>query len=244
MEASQTKRNAGHGHRRRLSWRRLHAESLECRRLLAGDAFEPNDDLLSAAMWPVGVDELTQLSIHEPENADYYKWTSDFDGALEVVLTHDSNRGDLDLVVYNGAGVELGISDGLTDVERVQVLVGMGDQLIFHVYEALEETHPNYSIALHRVGPDQFEPNDAVFQAFATQSSFETALVDVVNRGGDADTTGAILGMLAGALYGVDSIPLRWLQRLDPGVAQRVSRQSVALLRSTPMVRDGGAASG
>lgn len=84
----------------------------------------------------------------------------------------------------------------------------------------------------------------AVFQAFATQSSFETALVDVVNRGGDADTTGAILGMLAGALYGVDSIPLRWLQRLDPGVAQRVSRQSVALLRSTPMVRDGGAASG
>jgi ADP-ribosyl-[dinitrogen reductase] hydrolase len=30
----------------------------------------------------------------------------------------------------------------------------------------------------------------AVFQALFATDSFETALVDVVNRGGDADTTG------------------------------------------------------
>ena len=34
---------------------------------------------------------------------------------------------------------------------------------------------------------------------------FEDCLIDVVNRGGDADTTGAIAGMLAGARYGLAS---------------------------------------
>jgi ADP-ribosylglycohydrolase len=40
--------------------------------------------------------------------------------------------------------------------------------------------------------------------------SFEAALIDVVNRGGDADTNGAICGALVGATYGVASVPDRW----------------------------------
>jgi ADP-ribosylglycohydrolase len=39
---------------------------------------------------------------------------------------------------------------------------------------------------------------------------FESALVDVVNRGGDSDTNGAIAGALLGAWHGVESIPRRW----------------------------------
>jgi ADP-ribosylglycohydrolase len=40
--------------------------------------------------------------------------------------------------------------------------------------------------------------------------SLEAALVDVVNRGGDADTNGAVAGALLGARYGEDAIPARW----------------------------------
>lgn len=40
--------------------------------------------------------------------------------------------------------------------------------------------------------------------------SFELALIDVVNRGGDADTNGAITGALLGAVYGESGIPERW----------------------------------
>ncbi|ACY18935.1 ADP-ribosylglycohydrolase family protein [Haliangium ochraceum] len=40
--------------------------------------------------------------------------------------------------------------------------------------------------------------------------SFEDALVDVVNRGGDADTNGAITGALLGAVYGAEGIPQAW----------------------------------
>ncbi len=70
----------------------------------------------------------------------------------------------------------------------------------------------------------------AVFQAFIAGGSFEAALIDVVNRGGDADTTGAILGMIAGAHYGRQGIPIRWLNVLDSDVAQRCERQAGALL--------------
>lgn len=40
--------------------------------------------------------------------------------------------------------------------------------------------------------------------------SFEAALIDVVNRGGDADTNGAITGSLLGAFCGEGAIPRRW----------------------------------
>ncbi len=41
-------------------------------------------------------------------------------------------------------------------------------------------------------------------------NSFEEALVNAVNLGGDADTVGAVTGQIAGAAYGAESIPVRW----------------------------------
>ena len=69
-----------------------------------------------------------------------------------------------------------------------------------------------------------------VFDAVFNTDNFEDCLVTVVNRGGDADTTGALAGQLAGALYGVDAIPSRWLKRLDPAVSQSIRTQVDALL--------------
>ncbi len=43
-----------------------------------------------------------------------------------------------------------------------------------------------------------------------TTDSFEEAVVQVVNLGGDADTAGAVAGALAGAAYGLEAIPARW----------------------------------
>lgn len=45
-------------------------------------------------------------------------------------------------------------------------------------------------------------------------SSFEEAVLLAANLGGDSDTTAAITGQLAGALYGKKGIPERWLKRL------------------------------
>lgn len=78
-----------------------------------------------------------------------------------------------------------------------------------------------------------------VFQALFATDSFESALIDVVNRGGDADTTGAIIGMLAGALYGPAAIPVRWTRHLDRHIKQEAVSQAHALLALSPFVRSG-----
>jgi ADP-ribosyl-[dinitrogen reductase] hydrolase len=46
-------------------------------------------------------------------------------------------------------------------------------------------------------------------------TTFEETVVAAVNLGGDADTQGAVVGAIAGALYGVEAIPARWLERLE-----------------------------
>ena len=43
---------------------------------------------------------------------------------------------------------------------------------------------------------------------------FRSAVLLAANLGDDADTTAAITGQLAGALYGANGIPARWLERL------------------------------
>jgi len=62
------------------------------------------------------------------------------------------------------------------------------------------------------------ETLNTVLHCFFTTTSFEAALIKCVNLGGDADSTGAILGGLAGAFYGYDAVPERWKQALDSQV--------------------------
>ena len=69
-----------------------------------------------------------------------------------------------------------------------------------------------------------------VLDGFFNSGSFEDCLVRVVNRGGDADTAGALAGQLAGALYGVQGIPVRWLKKLDPAVTTAIYLQTQKLL--------------
>ncbi|MGO0122454.1 ADP-ribosylglycohydrolase family protein [Desulfothermobacter acidiphilus] len=49
----------------------------------------------------------------------------------------------------------------------------------------------------------------------AHSKSLEEAVVKAVNLGGDADTTGAVTGGLAGVMYGYRAIPRRWQDELN-----------------------------
>ena len=84
--------------------------------------------------------------------------------------------------------------------------------------QPLVQQHPLFAFRRRRCdNPSGYivDTLQAVFQAFFDTDGLEDCLVDVVNRGGDADTTGAIAGMLAGAHYGPKAIPRRWLAVLD-----------------------------
>ena len=55
---------------------------------------------------------------------------------------------------------------------------------------------------------------EAVLWAFHHTDDFMDGALKVANLGDDADTTAAIYGQIAGAYYGVDSIPSEWRERL------------------------------
>jgi ADP-ribosyl-[dinitrogen reductase] hydrolase len=67
--------------------------------------------------------------------------------------------------------------------------------------------------------------------------SFEACLVAVVNQGGDADTTGAIAGAVAGAFYGPGELPARWLRRLAPALRAELERLADRLVALSPLGR-------
>jgi len=78
-----------------------------------------------------------------------------------------------------------------------------------------------------------------VFHYYFQTDTVESCIVETVNQGGDADTTGAIAGMLAGATYGVEAIPPRWLKKLDPKVHDEIRAQVDGLLARAPLLSKG-----
>ena len=77
-----------------------------------------------------------------------------------------------------------------------------------------------------------------VLHFFETTDNFEDCVVKTVNMGSDADTTGAIVGMLAGAKYGLEAIPQRWLEALNPQVYNTIRTQTIELLKLAEILAD------
>jgi len=129
------------------------------------------------------------------------------------------------------------LSDAATECLALMVqdaLRGLAKwELLRRHAESLIARHPLFEYRrCRRENPSGYvvETVQAVFQALADTGNFRDCLVDVVNRGGDADTTGAIAGMLAGALYGMESLPADWLADLDQDVRAACARQAGDLL--------------
>lgn len=55
---------------------------------------------------------------------------------------------------------------------------------------------------------------EAALWALNSTDDFRSGMLKVVNLGEDADTTGAVYGQLAGAVYGVEAIPSEWINKL------------------------------
>jgi ADP-ribosylglycohydrolase len=58
------------------------------------------------------------------------------------------------------------------------------------------------------------ESLEAALWAFYHSHTYEEGVLLAVNLGDDADSTGAVFGQLAGAYYGLQAIPVRWLDAL------------------------------
>ncbi|MBI3901926.1 MAG: ADP-ribosyl-[dinitrogen reductase] hydrolase [Nitrosomonadales bacterium] len=120
----------------------------------------------------------------------------------------------------------------LGEMTRV-LLKGGGVKECREVVKALLVEYPRFKFTPYpgRASGYIVDTMQTVLHHFFITDSLESFLVDTVNCGEDADTTGAIAGMLAGALYGAEAIPRRWLARLDTGVQAEIREQVNGLLQ-------------
>jgi len=114
-------------------------------------------------------------------------------------------------------------------------LAGCEKSRLYREAERIVDECPPFSFSPYRGMATGYvvDTIQTVLYHFFSGNCFEECLVRTVNQGGDADTTGAICGMLAGAYYGVESIPNRWLKRLShPLVTElRASARSLIMLQ-------------
>lgn len=106
-------------------------------------------------------------------------------------------------------------------------------ELISGPIQTLLHAYPEFSYRPQRMeNPSGYivDTMKAVFQAFIDTDNFRDCLIDVVNRGGDADTTGAIAGMIAGAYYGLHEIPREWSGALEAPVREACRKQAITLV--------------
>lgn len=60
---------------------------------------------------------------------------------------------------------------------------------------------------------------NAIYWSFNARN-FREAIIGPVNHGGDADTIAALTGGIAGAHFGKDHIPKKWIEKLDQDVVK------------------------
>ncbi|PKR87268.1 ADP-ribosyl-[dinitrogen reductase] hydrolase [Pleomorphomonas diazotrophica] len=108
----------------------------------------------------------------------------------------------------------------------VALIAGEGRAGAARLADGLVGRYPTFRFVPYRGMSSAYvvDTLQTAFDGYFATASFEDCLIRTVNHGGDADTTGAIAGALAGATYGLEAIPKRWLKALD--------RDTVATIRA------------
>ena len=112
---------------------------------------------------------------------------------LAAVLCEALGGGSADSVLFGHGGLEIGeakiiaVRDGDYRGKTIEEIRGSG-----YVADCLE----------------------AALWCFHHSQSFEEAVLMAANLGDDADTTAAVCGQVAGAYWGIEGIPPRWLKKL------------------------------
>jgi ADP-ribosyl-[dinitrogen reductase] hydrolase len=112
------------------------------------------------------------------------------------------------------------------------LLAGEGQIRARAIADDLVQAHRCFGFAPYR-GPATAYVVDTlrtVLHYYFATGDFADCVIATVNQGDDADTTGALAAMLAGATYGLAAIPKRWLDRLDREVVAAIRDQVPKLL--------------
>lgn len=174
----------------------------------------------------------------------YNEWDAGNGGVMRMAPVALFTLGDEELLAHRAVEqARLTHNHPLSDAACVtvgrmvqQAILG-ADRFQLHAEtRELVASHPNFRFNNYHghAGAYVVETLQTVFHYLFTTADFAECLIGVVNQGGDADTTGAISGMIAGAFYGLDSLPPKWLKKLDSRVRVEVDELAVRLTRLSP----------
>lgn len=121
-------------------------------------------------------------------------------------------------IVLAGLSEDLAISQGRLTHNNI-----LCDNAIEIYYREMEKLlyfnkHRQHAMALTEPTGHVLKTLNNALYWVQNSLNLEEAIVNAVNHGGDADTIAAITGSMAGALYGYEAIPQRWIEQLSPQV--------------------------
>lgn len=116
-------------------------------------------------------------------------------------------------------------------------ILGYPERRLRAAADELVARHPQFRFDGYGGGATAYVADTirTAFESFFSTGGFEECLVKTVNRGDDADTTAAIAGAIAGARYGLDAIPPRWLDALDPALRAELPSLASRLVGLSPL---------
>jgi ADP-ribosyl-[dinitrogen reductase] hydrolase len=144
--------------------------------------------------------------------------------ATSSQITHGEQRA-VDSCVALNLAIDLYLTDGDTDWES---------RLLSRLKESVRNEEVRQVVAnLATKAYAELEPSgfcldslECALWCVVKSDGLEEAVIRAINLGGDADTIGAITGALAGARWGEEQIPMRWLAKLQ-------DRDHIAILGTT-----------
>ncbi|MFM6578809.1 MAG: pre-peptidase C-terminal domain-containing protein, partial [Dolichospermum sp.] len=162
----------------------LYAIALNTGTINQGDFAEANNTISTAYDLRTvdGTRTLNNLSIHTDTDQDWFKFTTLRPGqaANKVRIDFSHDQGDIDLVLYNQSGQEIGRSDGTEDFEEISLNGLAAGTYTVKVYGYNGALNPQYNLSViapdTSVAADNLEPNNS----FATATNLN--LVDGVTN--------------------------------------------------------------
>lgn len=107
------------------------------------------------------------------------------------------------------------------------------------VVEVMAGSYKNRNPLHIRASGFVIDTMEAALWAFYCTDSFEEGAIKAVNLGDDADTVGAVYGMLAGAYYGVNAIPAEWKEKCSlQGLVQTIADEILIQSQQLPTTEE------
>ncbi|WP_255453607.1 ADP-ribosylglycohydrolase family protein [Novosphingobium sp. Gsoil 351] len=190
--------------------------------------FERNDDPFAGSLDPgtAGNGSLMRLA---PVAVRHW---NDRDTLRQVAIDQSRTTHGASEAVGACAAYSEMLAEAIAGVPRKAVLTPSPLAYSGAIASILRGSWRGKSRASIRSGSYVVESLEGALWSIGRTGDFRSAVLTAANLGDDADTTAAIAGQLAGAIYGASGIPAQWLVRLAwreriEGMADRLFARSV-----------------